>query len=319
MSRRTAEANKAIRLAWERERKLIRDGKGTRDWSVKQQEDILNPDIGKAYDEYGRAFEGQHMKSVEKYPEYQGDPDNIQFLTKDEHLEAHRGNWQKPTNWYYDPNTKEYIDFGDSKFIPCKVVPLSDPMIACDKTSVADSRIDDSSVLKNDLKSNEESYESPTNYAKTQVAKSQLLASPEVHSNGSKAKSLFSNIFGWIKKHPLETIGVAIASVKTVIEFTGSVGQNKNIKKTKNDNDRSGSDNSNSSQLHGNNIDRNSESTPSINSESSTVPKANGTPKRPHIRHSHWHPYNTKNGKVYRKLEDIPVNGGDSGNERNDD
>ncbi len=79
--------------------------------------------------EKGRAFEGQHMKSVEKYPEYQGDPDNIQFLTKDEHLAAHQGSWQNPTNWYYNPSTKEITDFGEGKFIPCAIIELSDPYI----------------------------------------------------------------------------------------------------------------------------------------------------------------------------------------------
>ena len=85
------ERNKAIRKAWEREQELVSEGKGTRDWSKEQQNDILDPDKGKAYDENGRAFEGQHMKSVVEYPEYQGDSDNIQFLTREEHLEAHKG------------------------------------------------------------------------------------------------------------------------------------------------------------------------------------------------------------------------------------
>lgn len=88
------ERNKAIRLAWEREQKLVAEGKGTRDWSQEQQKDILDPDIGKAKDDNGRSFEGQHMKSAAEYPEYQGDPDNIQFLTRDEHLAAHKGSWQ---------------------------------------------------------------------------------------------------------------------------------------------------------------------------------------------------------------------------------
>ena len=46
------------------------------------------------------------MKSAEMYPEYQGDPGNIQFLTRAEHLEAHNGNWRNPTNWYFNPVTK---------------------------------------------------------------------------------------------------------------------------------------------------------------------------------------------------------------------
>ena len=41
----------------------------------------LNPDNGRAYDDFGRAFEGQHMKSAAEYPEYQVNPDNIQFLS----------------------------------------------------------------------------------------------------------------------------------------------------------------------------------------------------------------------------------------------
>ena len=39
------ERNKAIRLAWEREQKLVAEGKGTRDWSQEQQKDILDPNI----------------------------------------------------------------------------------------------------------------------------------------------------------------------------------------------------------------------------------------------------------------------------------
>ena len=35
------ERDKAIRLAWERERELVLQGKGTRDWSLDQQKDIL--------------------------------------------------------------------------------------------------------------------------------------------------------------------------------------------------------------------------------------------------------------------------------------
>ena len=110
MSRRTAEASKAVLAAWEKEKELVKNGKGTRDWTPEQQKDILTK--GKAYDENGFAFEGQHMRSVEKYPEYQGEPANIQFLTRSEHLEAHDGNWQNPTNWYFDPVTKEKWHFG---------------------------------------------------------------------------------------------------------------------------------------------------------------------------------------------------------------
>mgnify|MGYP004494922387 FL=1 len=127
MSRRTAESNKAILAAWNKEQELVQEGKGTREWTPKQQQDILEK--GKAYDDDGVAFQGQHMKSAEMYPEYQGDPGNIQFLTRAEHLEAHNGNWRNPTNWYFNPVTKEKFDFGDGPFIPCKVIHLPEPII----------------------------------------------------------------------------------------------------------------------------------------------------------------------------------------------
>lgn len=130
MSRRTSKANKAIAMAWQNEQELVRDGQGTRNWTQEQQQDILNR--GKAYDENGRAFEGHHMKSAEKYPEYQGDVENIQFLTKLEHLMTHQGNWRNPTNWYYDPATKQITDFGENQYIPCPVIDLSKPLITND-------------------------------------------------------------------------------------------------------------------------------------------------------------------------------------------
>lgn len=126
MSRRTSEANKAIRIAWQQEQERVLEGKGTRDWTPEQQQDIIEK--GKAYDDDGKAFHGQHMKSAEKYPEFQGDPDNIQFLTPKEHLDAHRGNWQNPTNWYYDPVTHVFTDFGEGMYIPCAVIDLSCPV-----------------------------------------------------------------------------------------------------------------------------------------------------------------------------------------------
>lgn len=126
MSRRTAESNKAILTAWNKEKELVQEVKGTREWTSQQQKDIL--DKGKAYDENGIAFQGQNMKSVEKYPEYQGDPGNIQFLTRAEHLEAHDGDWRNPTNWHFNPVTKEKTDFGDGEFIQCEIIQLADPV-----------------------------------------------------------------------------------------------------------------------------------------------------------------------------------------------
>lgn len=125
MSRRTSESNKAITTAWENEQILVNEGKGTRDWTPEQQRDIL--ERGKAYDNDGKAFRGHHMRSVSICPEEQGNPYNIQFLSHEEHIEAHVICWQ-PTNWYYDPVTRKKIDFGDGPIIPCKVIELSNPV-----------------------------------------------------------------------------------------------------------------------------------------------------------------------------------------------
>ena len=79
MSNRTQQSYKAIRDAWKKESSLVKEGKGTRDWTPEQQKQLL--DRGKVYDEEGKAFSGHHMKSAEHFPEYQGDSDNIQFLS----------------------------------------------------------------------------------------------------------------------------------------------------------------------------------------------------------------------------------------------
>ena len=42
MSRRTAESNKAILAAWNKEQELVQEGKGTREWTPQQQQDILD-------------------------------------------------------------------------------------------------------------------------------------------------------------------------------------------------------------------------------------------------------------------------------------
>lgn len=125
MSKRTSEANKAITQAWENEANLVRQGKGTRNWTVQQQNDILTK--GKAYDENGKAFEGHHMKSAEAYPQFQGEPGNIQFLSRAEHFEAHDGNFQNATNGYFNHETGETKEFGDQPFQPCEPIDLTNP------------------------------------------------------------------------------------------------------------------------------------------------------------------------------------------------
>jgi len=126
MSRRTSEADKAIRVAWENERQLVIEGKGTRNWTPEQQQDIREK--GKAYDDDRKAFQGHHMMSVKAYPEYQGEAENIQFLTRAEHILAHNGYTGNATNGYYDPVTGETTNFNENKYEPCKIIKLSDPI-----------------------------------------------------------------------------------------------------------------------------------------------------------------------------------------------
>ena len=216
------ERNKAIRLAWEREQKLVAEGKGTRDWSQEQQKDILDPDIGKAKDDNGRSFEGQHMKSAAEYPEYQGDPDNIQFLTRDEHLAAHKGSWQNPTNWYYNPETKEFVDFGENKPIPCAAINLSEPVcspVICSQNK--DDELTDPSKAEAEpterVKSSQR--EDAAHHSEIKSQSKTIAASPEVHESfGDKLLHVVNAVKGFGERHPvlsgvLKVAGIAALAV----------------------------------------------------------------------------------------------------------
>jgi len=103
---------KAVKDAWKQEQEMVKKyGIGSRDWTPAEKQELINTGRVKGY-------EGQHMKSAKMYPKYAGDPNNIQFLKGrsmdiNEHLDAHMGNYQNVTNWYYDPQTGTFIDFGD--------------------------------------------------------------------------------------------------------------------------------------------------------------------------------------------------------------
>ena len=207
------ERNKAIRLAWEREQKLVSEGKGTRNWSQDQQKDILDPNKGKAYDENGRAFEGQHMKSAAEYPEYQGDPNNIQFLTREEHLEAHKGSWQNSTNWYYNPETKEFVDFGDNRPIPCEVISLSEPV----RTPIIDRQ------------ENSDGFKEPAKTKNTPQKKTTIVP-PEMHESfGSKILHVVDVVKEFGEKHPvltgvLKALGITAAAVGAEAIVNSTIG-----------------------------------------------------------------------------------------------
>ena len=86
----------AVRQAWKNEYNNVRSG-GTgisREWSSAEMNELLTTGRVKGY-------QGHHMKSVKGYPELAGDPTNIQFLTRSEHLAAHGGNWRNITHGRY--------------------------------------------------------------------------------------------------------------------------------------------------------------------------------------------------------------------------
>lgn len=87
----------AVKKAWKAEvEQVILTGKGSRDWTAEQIDELLT--TGKV-----KGYVGHHMKSVKGYPELAGDPTNIQFLTRQEHLLAHGGNWHNITHGRYVP------------------------------------------------------------------------------------------------------------------------------------------------------------------------------------------------------------------------
>ncbi|MDO4816269.1 MAG: teneurin-3 [Bacillota bacterium] len=201
MTNRTVQALKAIDAAWKKEQELVREGKGTRDWTPEQQQDILSS--GKAHDEKGKAFEGQHMKSVEKYPECQGDPDNIQFLTRQEHLTAHGGSWQNPTNWYYDPVTAERLDFGDGPCIPCEIIDLSELYVP--EMPEDAEIIEDGSDIPEKAEIAEETAVAPPDVSDCSAAKVPKAAPtvrPKQHSFGQAMRQAGKSAAMWFAEHP---------------------------------------------------------------------------------------------------------------------
>ena len=97
-----AERSKGVREAWKNEKALVEQGRGTRDWSEAQQSQLMQTNRVEGYD-------GHHMKSVSTYPQHAANPNNIQFLSKQEHIELHQA--YKQTNGRYDPATKQMANF----------------------------------------------------------------------------------------------------------------------------------------------------------------------------------------------------------------
>ena len=116
----TSIRQKAVRDAWAREKQLVLEGKGTRNWTVAQQAELIK---------YGSisGFEGQHMLNVANYPEHAGNPDNIQFLTYEEHFYgAHGGDFHNETNGRFDPETGRMIEYANGELPATRIINLTD-------------------------------------------------------------------------------------------------------------------------------------------------------------------------------------------------
>lgn len=212
MSRRTSEANKAICDAWNAEQQLVQEGKGTRDWTPEQQKDILEK--GKAYDENGKAFEGHHMLNVEKFPEHQGNPQNIEFLSRPEHLHAHDGNYQNPTCGYFDYITGETRFFENGNLEPCIVIELSNPIINIDLPSetVSDKKVvsDEEKVVEGVIKENTEKAYETDNQILTKNSAEPITSKSKVELKkksgiGDKILHAAEAVLTFSERHPVAT------------------------------------------------------------------------------------------------------------------
>lgn len=82
---------RAVRQAWKQEKNLVkRIGQGTRDWTESETKELLTN--GKVKD-----FVGHHINNVKHHPELAGNPANIEFVTKAQHLAKHGGNFKNKT------------------------------------------------------------------------------------------------------------------------------------------------------------------------------------------------------------------------------
>lgn len=157
---------RAVKEAWARETDLVKQGKGTVEWTPQQQRELVEKG-------HVSGYEGHHMKSVNEYPEHAGNANNIQFLTHDEHVEAHnagkineKNGYHSMTNGYYDTKTKSMHSFGDRPPKEPKSSSLSHPAY---KQSDKSSDKTTSQTRTND-KQNGISSKSAENHAKQSAA-----------------------------------------------------------------------------------------------------------------------------------------------------
>lgn len=118
----------AVAKAWAKERGLVIEGKGTRDWSKSQQAEIVA--TGKC-----NGYFGHHKFSVSKNPKEAGNKDNIQLLNREEHINAHNGNYKNDPHGRYDPKTKKVTKYNDNNVEPEPTINLTNKMSESRKLS----------------------------------------------------------------------------------------------------------------------------------------------------------------------------------------
>ncbi|WP_048508595.1 DUF6443 domain-containing protein [Chryseobacterium angstadtii] len=81
----------AVRKAWKDEKKLVESGEdGTRRWTDAETKELKEK--GKV-----KGYVGHHINNVKHHPDKAGDPANIEFVTRKEHLQRHNGNFKNET------------------------------------------------------------------------------------------------------------------------------------------------------------------------------------------------------------------------------
>ena len=82
----------AVKDAWKAEKELVeKTGQGTRKWSKSEIKELL--ETGKV-----KGYEGHHINNVKDHPELAGNPNNITFVNKSEHLSKHGGDFRNETH-----------------------------------------------------------------------------------------------------------------------------------------------------------------------------------------------------------------------------
>ena len=82
---------KGVKKAWKAERKLVKEtGQGTRRWTEAEMDELLT--TGKV-----SGYQGHHINSVKAHPELADNPNNIKFVTPEEHLAEHGGDFHNTT------------------------------------------------------------------------------------------------------------------------------------------------------------------------------------------------------------------------------